>query len=183
MQQGVEAIAPVSWNVRPVASVFCPALDAVRPIASMAGAPDQGLALALANGRTTLRDGERIMPRLTMAGFRGALYVDYLAHDGSVAHLYPASDPKKATPLLAPGQQLRLGDPGPGKPDWVVGPPYGLDMIVAIASSVPLDLAPRPAVEENGADYLRALRAALSKVEQHGEATATVLTVETLPAK
>lgn len=183
LRKEIDAISPAAWEVQTVEPVFCTAFNTIRQFSPMAGAPDRGLRLTLADGRTALRDGQRIMPRLTMAGFRGALYVDYLAHDGSVAHLYPPAAHGPA-PTLRAGQHLRLGDPGPGKPDWVVGPPYGLDLIIAVAASKPLDLAPRPTVEEKASAYLDALKAALSKAAQDGTtATAAVLTVETLPAK
>ena len=93
-----------------------------------------------------------------MPGFAGELRVDYLGHDGSVVHLYPtAADPAQkvaAQPArrFAPGERLSLGDSGPGKPIWEVGPPYGTDMIIAVASSAPL-LTPDPAqnAEDNAA--------------------------------
>jgi eukaryotic-like serine/threonine-protein kinase len=43
----------------------------------------------MADGKTRLQDGEQIRMRLVMPDFPGRLRVDYLAHDGSVQHLYP----------------------------------------------------------------------------------------------
>ncbi|MBN8891247.1 MAG: hypothetical protein J0H91_13245, partial [Rhodospirillales bacterium] len=130
---------PLDWQVRAVDPVFCPALAALQP-----AAPGDSLVLSLASGRTALHDGERILPRITMADFSGELRVDYLGHDRSIVHLYPtvadAAQHYVAVPArrLSPGTLVTLGDNGPGQPEWEVGPPYGTDMIIAVASSSPL---------------------------------------------
>ncbi len=141
----------VDWQVASVDPIFCPALDLLQPIVRAFGATGTGLSLNLADGRTTLRDGDRIRPRLVMADFKGALRVDYVAHDGNVLHLYPqTADPKQgvaADPsarMFNPGEALNLGEVGPGHPAWEVGEPYGMDIIVAIQSTVPLFDRPRP---------------------------------------
>jgi eukaryotic-like serine/threonine-protein kinase len=185
---GVVGAAPLAWNVQPVDQVFCGALGALRPIAAQAGAPLSGLSVTLAGGQTTLHDGERIMPRVTMAEFSGELRVDYLGHDGSVVHLYPtAPDPAQhidARPSIrfAPGAQLSIGEGGPGRPIWEVGPPYGTDMIIVVASSVPvLTRAPAQNAADDAAPYLRDLAAGIARVRQAGGRVAgTLLLVDTL---
>ena len=176
--------AALDWRVQGIDPVFCSALDVLRPVAL---APE-GLTATLAGGRTALHDGERIRPRVTMPGFAGELRVDYLGHDGSVVHLYPtAADPAQkvaAQPArrFAPGERLALGDSGPGKPIWEVGPPYGTDMIIAIASSAPL-LRQMPAqnADDNASAYLRELAAAVAAAQQAGTRVAgTLLLVDTL---
>jgi predicted Ser/Thr protein kinase len=175
---------PLDWRVRAVDPVFCPALAALRP--AMAG---QGLVLSLASGRTALHDGERILPRITMADFSGELRVDYLGHDRSIVHLYPTvADPVQhyvAVPgrRLSAGTLVTLGDNGPGQPEWEVGPPYGTDMIIAVASSTPL-FAQIPA--QNAADdatpYLDELARAIAAARAGGaQVSAAVLLVDTLP--
>jgi serine/threonine-protein kinase len=185
---GVVGAAPLDWNVRPVDQVFCSALRTLRPIAGQAGAPLSGLSVTLAGGQTTLHDGERIMPRVTMAEFPGELRVDYLGHDGSVVHLYPtAADPAQhidARPSIrfAPGAQLSIGEAGPGRPIWEVGPPYGTDMIIVVASSTPVLMRP-PAqnAADDAAPYLRDLAAGIARVRQAGGRVAgTLLLVDTL---
>jgi predicted Ser/Thr protein kinase len=177
--------APFDWRVQGIDPVFCPALDVLHPVA----AAPEGLALSLAGGRTALHDGEAIRPRITMPDFAGALLVDYLGHDGSVVHLFPtAADPAQkvaAQPQrhFAPGSVLPLGDPGPGKPYWEVAPPYGTDMIIAVASSAPLftKLA-GPNIEDNASTYLGKLAAAIAAARQTGkQVVGTLLLVDTLP--
>ena len=174
----------LDWRVTPVGSTFCEALGAVR-----AAAPDNDPpALALVGGRTVLHDGERIEPVVTMPAFEGEIRVDYIVHDGSLVHLYPTvADPAQhvaAVPgrALRSGERVTLGDGAGGQPVWEVGPPYGTDMIVAVASSAPL-LAPPPArnAEDSGAAYLDRLRAAIEAARAKGErVSSSVLLVQTL---
>ncbi len=182
--------ADLAWQVQSLNPVFCPAMTVLRPVAPPAGAPAFGLGLRLAGGLTALHDGARILPRITMPDFAGYLRVDYLGHDGSVVHLYPTvADPAQrfvAVPArrLAAGAVLRLGDGGPGRPLWEVGPPYGTDMIVAVASAKPLLPAdPAANVAVSATAYLRRLRAAIAAARAAGEqVTAALLPVDTLPA-
>ncbi len=186
---GIAGAHPLDWRVQALQPVFCPALSLLRPISPLAGAPALGLRLRLAGGQTTLHDGARILPRLTMPRFAGYARVDYLGHDGSVVHLYPTvADPAQnfaAVPgrVLGPERQLALGDGGPREPLWEVGPPYGTDMIIAVVSSVPLLRTHPPAnVEDSATAYLHRLEAAIAAARAAGgQVTATALPVDTLP--
>jgi serine/threonine protein kinase len=189
----VQGAPPVIWLVRTIDPAFCPVLALLRPISPLAGAPGPGLGLTLANNRVVLPDGDPILPRLTMPDFAGEMRVDYLSRDGSVAHLYPTladnSDP--ATKLaaqpsrpLAAGEHLALGDPGPGKPQWQSGTPYGTDMIVAVASSTPLHVAPAHNAEEKGDAYLADLGRAIEQARAAGaRVSGALLLVETVAKK
>jgi eukaryotic-like serine/threonine-protein kinase len=185
---GALGAAPLDWRVRSVDQVFCSALDLLRPIAAEAGAPVSGLSVTLAGGVTTLHDGQSIMPRLTMADFAGVLRVDYLGHDGSVAHLYPTvADPKNkiaARPAarLTPGAPISMGEGGPNQPSWVVGPPYGTDMIIVVASTAPLlTRVPSQNDEDDAGPYLRDLAAGIARVRQAGgQVAGTLLLVDTI---
>ena len=181
--------APLDWRVQQVDPVFCSALGTLHSIAAQAGAPLSGLSLTLAGGQSTLHDGQRIMPRVVMADFAGEMRVDYLGHDGSVAHLYPTlAEPAQhvvARPAtrLAPGTHLSIGDAGPGKPIWEVGPPYGVDMIIAVASSAPLlTQSPSQNAADDAAPYLRDLADGIERVRRAGgQVSGTLLLVNTLP--
>ncbi len=179
----------LDWRVQRIDPVFCGALAAIRPIAPLAGAPDRGLRLTLGGGRTALHEGEFIRPRVTMPDFSGRLRVDYLAHDGSLAHLYPtAADPQQhfvAVPprALRAGVTLEIGNASAGHPQWEVGPPFGTDMIIAVASSVPLlDSQPTQNFEDNGTGYLQRLGQAIEAARNSGAGiSGTVMLVDTLP--
>ncbi len=191
LRQSLTGIVPpgsVDWNVRGVDSFFCPALDIVHPIVHGFGAGAAQLGLDLVGSNTRLRDGEHILPRLVMPNFRGQLRVDYVAHDGVVLHLYPQiADPNQrmtADPprVFAAGETVKLGDPSPGHPAWEVAPPYGSDMIIAIASTQPLFSRPRPSNVETATDYLRELQTAVDEARSRGVKLAGgALVVDTLP--
>lgn len=174
---------PVDWRVRSINPVFCTALDVLRPISPAATAPYDGLRLSLAGGVTALHDGELIKPRVVMANFPGQVRVDYLAHDNTVAHIYPSvADPSQnlvAVPArhLAPQETLKINSP------YVAGQPYGTDMIIAIASSIPLFPEPPPQnAESDAAGYLARLAAAIAAAQHKGASvTGTYMLVDTLP--
>jgi serine/threonine-protein kinase len=191
LRQGLGSLTipgAVDWRVASVDPIFCPALDTLHPIVPAFGGSGPRLALTLADGQSRLRDGEHILPRLVMPDFRGSLRVDYVGHDGNVLHLYPqvadASQHMTADPprVFTPGEAVNLGDPGPGHPAWEVGPPYGTDMIIAIASTQPLFERPRPGNVEPLASYMHDLQAAVSAAENRGaRLTGSAMTVDTLP--
>ena len=181
LRQGIATFAPpnqIDWRVTGVDGVFCPALDALRPLVPAFGATDASwLALQMADGKTRLRDGERVRVQLTMPDFAGRLRVDYVAHDGTVQHLYPQiADPKDKIVADVPrtigaSEAVSLANPA-----WVIGPPYGTDMIIAVASSRPLFDKPRPSNAETAAVYLRDLQAAIDLARQRGDRVAGAAT-------
>jgi serine/threonine-protein kinase len=163
----------MQWDVASAGTVFCPALTLLQSIASPFGSGVPGLALTLADDRTALHDGDHIRPRLVMPDFVGYLRVDYIAHDGTVQHLYPqVADSSGAVAdkvhVFVPDQKVSLGDPAAGQPGWEVAPPFGTDMIIAVASSQPLFTRPRSANVETAATYLRDLDAAVQAVRDNG---------------
>jgi hypothetical protein len=191
LRQQIAALAgapPVAWHVQTVEPVFCAALGLLRPISVLAGAPGPGVGLTLRDNKTVLQDGEAILPRLTMPDFAGVLRVDYLAHDGTLAHLYPtlgepaaklAAQPARR---LAAGAALALGDPGPGKPQWQSGAPYGTDMIIAIASSAPLRVSVQHNAEDKSEAYLASLGRAIEQARLAGvRVSGALLLVDAVP--
>jgi hypothetical protein len=187
LRQGVTAFVPpgqIEWQVDGVDQVFCPALNALRPITpGFAALTGPRLDLQMAGGKTRLRDGERIRMRLTMPDFAGRLRVDYLAHDGSVQHLYPQlADPKLGI-AADPARTYRAGEKIIlDNPAWVIGEPYGTDMIIAVASSEPLFEHPRPSNAELADEYLRQLQAQLDKLRLQGDRLAgAAIAIEALP--
>ncbi len=174
----VSGSIPRDWRVNSFDAPFCSALDALRPAAQPFGSGGL-LQVSLANNATRLRDGELVTVALTAPDFPAYVMVSFLVHDGTLAHLHPTpTDPARALP---PGSTLRLGDPSIGGPAWAVGPPYGSDMIIAIASSAPLFDRPRPDDEDTAA-YLRDLRAAIAAARARGvRLAADAWVLETVP--
>jgi eukaryotic-like serine/threonine-protein kinase len=187
LRQGATAFAPpgqIEWRVSGVDQVFCPALTVLRPITpGFAATGEPRLGLQMADGKTRLHDGERIRMRLVMPDFSGRLRVDYLAHDGSVQHLYPQLAESRVGIAADPPQTFRAGEEiDLGNPVWVIGEPYGMDMIIAVASSEPLFERPRPSNAELADEYLRELQAQLDRLRLQGNRLAgAAITIEALP--
>ncbi|WP_137181647.1 serine/threonine-protein kinase [Roseomonas sp. AR75] len=155
---------PRDWRVASFDAPFCTALDTLRPVAQPFGTPGE-LSVALAGNATRLRDGELVTVVVNGPDFPAYVYVSFLVHDGTLAHLHPTpTDPSRQLPA---GGTLRLGDPAIGGPAWAVSPPFGVDLIIAVASSVPLFDKPRPDDEDTAA-YLRDLRVALERARRGG---------------
>ena len=104
----------------------------------------------------------KVRVRLIMPDFTGSAAVDYIAHDGAVQHLYPQlADPANGI-AADPLRTYRTGRTDHlGHPSWLIGEPYGTDMIIAVASSQPLFDRPRPGNAETADVYLRDLQAAI----------------------
>jgi hypothetical protein len=186
LRQGIDGIASANdtdWRVSSVDPVFCPTLDVLRRTVPTFGTGGFQLGLQMAGGKTRLRDGEPIRLQLVMPDLTSWLRVDYIAHDKSVQHLYPQlAEPKLAIKADSP-RTYGAGEPVDlGHPSWVVGPPYGTDMVIAVASSEALFNRPRPRNEETADVYLRDLQAAIYNALQHGARVAgAATTLETLP--
>ncbi|MGQ7793886.1 hypothetical protein ACUN0C_15875 [Faunimonas sp. B44] len=105
--------------------------------------------------------GQTLQLRLGTPQFESFVQVAYFSGDGRVHHLLPASDPLEAR--FPENAMIDLRGLDRAGRSMTIGPPYGLDMIVVVASSRPLFEGPRPAVEPAG-DYLQALAAAVLRL-------------------
>ncbi len=144
---------------------------------------------------TRLRQDDLAIMRIVMPDFPAHLQVDYLASDGTIAHLV-ADDghnllvltkdgmkPVGASHLYRAGETVIIGEPDPalGFEGWEINEPFGTDMIIAIASAVPLREAPPPA-SDTGVVYFRDLRAALETAEAAGQRlSGQAVLLETVP--
>ncbi|MDE1895855.1 MAG: protein kinase, partial [Rhodospirillales bacterium] len=177
--QSLPSRQSVTNQIQTIDGPYCAVLDAVRPYHPLFAAAGNTLSLALAGGKTTLRDGDLITIDQTMPNFSGYLETDYFSSDGTVVHLYPtATDAARQFPA---GAAKVLGDPAHGGASWQVSAPYGTDMIISIASSTPLFNKLR-AQGENATDYLPALRMALQNAASNGaQISVAAIPVVTLP--
>ncbi len=164
------------WQVTATYAPACPMLDLLRPLVRPYADDGRSLGLALTSGRSELVAGDLVIIRMTTPDYPAHLQLDYVSSDGSIAHLHDALG---GTPYPADAPTV-FGEPRPpGFKGWAVDVPFGTDMIVGIASSVPLFRAPRPA-DDTLATYLRDLRAAIDQAVRGGaRVSAAVLPVRT----
>jgi serine/threonine-protein kinase len=162
--------APLAWSATAVDALYCETLDVVRPIARP---PGTGLDLTLKGGALRLRDLDPIAPILRLPDYAAHLQVDYLSSDGSVAHLYP---------LRASTEHAFEPDASLALPVHEVGPPFGTDMIIAVASSVPLFTPRRLGDDDRVQTYLPALQAAIEAARRrNARVEAKAIALETVP--
>lgn len=111
------------------------------------------------------QDGERLKFEMTGADYPAYFYIDYFDADGMVLHLQP----NDIVPLQAieAKQSLVVGRTSDGQPalEITVSPPFGQEIMVAFAASLPLFDGVRP-VYEPAAPYLEFLRERVALVRQ-----------------
>ena len=93
---------------------------------------------------------DRLVLDLQAPDYPAYVQVDYFASDGSVIHLLPNAYLPAAR--LEPESVITLGGADGGL-DIRIGPPYGQEIAVALASSVPLHDGKRP-IQEPAGPYL-----------------------------
>ena len=106
----------------------------------------------------TLSSGELFSFQVKMPNHSGYLHVAYIQADGSVVHLTQVEASNLVT--LSSGQALTYGDGKKGRDEFRIGPPFGNEMIVAIASKSPFFDDVRPDYESDRS-FLSVLRKAI----------------------
>ena len=120
-----------------------------------------------------LREGDAVRIEVTAPHYEGNVRVDYYTVDGAVQHLSGAGEPTR----FVAGQRLVFGKDIPSS--WLVSPPFGTVMVVALTSPSPFpDTPDRPPFELASA-YLLNLREALSANKGGDQLIAEFLFLET----
>ena len=127
------------------------------------------LRLNPASGRgTELKEGDTLMVDATTPNVQSYMAVDYFVLDGNVVHLLPNAAERET--LAPPRHTVTVGNLG----NWMIGAPFGTEMLVLLATPVPLFDKLRPDAEA-GADYLRALDTQLDRIAKaHGTGVVAV---------
>lgn len=110
------------------------------------------------SGLLSLRAGMPLELNLAGPEFAAFVYISYFTSDGRVYHLLPTE--RGDDHRVLPNQRFKLGGAGGRGVPARIGPPFGLDIVLAVASSKPLFAARRPMMEPATA-YLAAMDAAL----------------------
>ncbi len=115
----------------------------------------------LYNGRgeetDLFQDGDSVILDISPRETPHYVAIDYLVADGVAARLYPLTS--ESEHLLSAGERLRLGAEGSPSGVWEVGPPFGSDLLVILASPDALQL--RIPAQDSVADYTSTLENAL----------------------
>lgn len=105
-----------------------------------------------------LRDGDTLRIEIRSPSQISYLYVAYIQADGSLVHLVQP-DGVVARPTM-PYSTMVFGDGREGRAKFTIGPPFGREMIIALASRSPLFERELPA-SQSDREFLSALRRAL----------------------
>jgi hypothetical protein len=114
---------------------------------------------------TDLKEGDTLMVDVTTPNYQSHVAVDYFALGGSVVHLLPNAVERET--LAPPRYTATIGNLG----NWMIGAPFGTEMVVFLATPVPLFEGVRPNPEP-GPAYLNALDERLAQIgKSHGAGT------------
>ncbi|OZB29328.1 serine/threonine-protein kinase [Acidiphilium sp. 34-64-41] len=168
---------PVTLALEPFTGPYCGVLDAVRADAPPFAADPDRLRLRLAHHATRLGAGQHIVVDLTLPDFAGYAEVDYISSSGAIYRLYPS--PALPAALLPASDHLVLGKSAAAS--WAVAKPFGRDMILAIASSAPINTMPK-SLSGDMKTFLPALKATLAKLQAQGATIRTAaIVLDTVP--
>ncbi len=152
---GVEEL---DWQAVELSEAHCAPLDVYRPLVIQARAMDGEVSIS--TPQTVFQQGDYLIVDARSPGYDAHLYVDYFTLDGNVVHLWPR--PGAEDEPLPPVTGKSIGRGG-GSGQFVVGPPFGDELLVAMASRTPLFRDGREEVEKT-ADYLEALRDSIGRL-------------------
>lgn len=179
------SVSSRSWDVRsfPASGIYCRLVDTLRPVLRTLGEARGVSARLLPSKRTRslqLLDNDPIDFEIDGPDFASNLQVDYVGSDGKVSHYMPRqSNPRfDARPLKA-NERIRLFDMVGPDGAFSVGPPFGIDIVVIIASSDPLQLRNASDDDEPVDTYLANLRSALDAARRRN----TRVSVEIVPVE
>jgi hypothetical protein len=119
-------------------------------------------------GGSDLKEGDTLMVDVTTPNYQSYVAVDYFVLGGTVVHLLP--NPVERETLAPPRYTATIGNLG----NWMIGAPFGTEMLVLLATPVPLFDGIRPDPEA-GPAYLAALDSQLGRISKsHGAAAIAV---------
>ncbi|RVT98789.1 serine/threonine protein kinase [Rhodovarius crocodyli] len=146
---------------------YCPLVRSLRPVlVAPGGRPD------VEPRARRVQDGDRLTLSITGPEAGGVVNLWFVMHDGKALRLL--TDMR-----MAPGQRAAMSETAPNFP-WVIGPPYGLEMVMMVVTEQPLFTEQRPfeeSIDQLSAALGPALQAARAR---NGRVSARVTTVETL---
>ncbi|WP_087048402.1 serine/threonine-protein kinase [Caballeronia ptereochthonis] len=151
----VPGVKTTNFGVQQVADDKCDLLKVLGPYWSANRQSGRPASVHTRSRTTRLTEGDPLIVDLMTPAFDSYVNVDYFTLDGSVVHLLP--NQRSRDNQAPPSYTATIGTMG----DWVVGKPFGSEMIVLMVTPAPLFDAARPDSEAK-AEYLRAVEKRLA---------------------
>jgi uncharacterized protein DUF4384 len=120
------------------------------------------------SGVVHLKAGMPLELKLAGPAFKAYIYVDYFTADGRVYHLLPTRNLEEQR--VEPDEAFTVGGRRGRGLKATIGPPFGLDMVVAVATTRRLFPDVRP-TSEDAREYLSAFDAALAEARRRDPGT------------
>jgi hypothetical protein len=152
---GAVAAGSADLSLGEIDIVPWPLCEALLTLDQALGAPEPP---KISVNAAALREGDNLTIEAQSSGEPRHLYVTYVQADGSVLNLaQPMADAGEATVRAS---VLKFGDGKDSRPRFLIGPPFGREMIITLAAPRPLFGEALPK-RQTARDYLTILRRAL----------------------
>ncbi|MGC3025750.1 protein kinase domain-containing protein [Burkholderia sp. DN3021] len=150
-------------DVRPVDAHNCEIVSALAPYWRSNRAASHAASIRTRAPDAHLAEGNPLVIDITTPGYDSYVNVDYYVLNGSVVHLVPSN--RERDNQAPPNYAATIGSMG----EWVIGKPFGTEMIVLLVTPAPLFDGMRPPSEPRAA-YLAAIERQLKLFEaKYGE--------------
>jgi serine/threonine protein kinase len=154
---------------------LCQILDVLATATAFSFGPGNALAIDPGGAAGVYRRGDHINVTVTAPPTDGFLYVDYVdAAEKYVIHLLP-NDRFRPENRIRARERVVIGSTPQESSTYVIQPPYGTNLIIAVVSRQPLFDRMRP-IQEGAEAYLEALRNSLEKARTQGGPQSVVST-------
>jgi type IV/VI secretion system ImpK/VasF family protein len=178
---GIKGVKSPTFDVAVRIWPHCEVVEILDPYRERNAAARRGLQVTPTSGHSDrFTEGERVMAKLVQPNYDGYLYVDYYTVDGTVIHLYPNKREPESGRLIRSTEEFNVGEKN--VQGWIVGPPFGQELITAISSPTPLYDAERPEYEP-ASTYLPKLREMLDTNRANEQLVANYLFLQTEPKR
>ncbi|WP_174966834.1 serine/threonine protein kinase [Burkholderia lata] len=139
-----------SLDVRPIDAHNCEVVSALAPYWRSNRAAPHAASIRTRAPDAHFAEGNPLVIDITTPGYDSYVNVDYYVLNGSVVHLVPSS--RERDNQAPPNYAATIGSMG----EWVIGKPFGTEMIVLLVTPAPLFDGMRPPSEPRAA-YLAAI--------------------------
>ena len=176
----VEGVKSSEVNVQLRIWPHCEVVKILEPFESRNKDSGYGLTVTPSTGHSDrFIEREKVTIKVTQANYDGYLYVDYYFVDGNMAHIFPHPNEPESGRLVKAGETLVIGNTPEG---WIVGAPFGQELITVISSPTPLYDGALPTFDK-AEDYLPKLRQMVDANRGNTKLVATYLFMQTEPAR